>query len=143
MSRELHNAQRREHVVGDSSDPHANVCSCKETTPRRAYGKFPVGEPRNTARHVLRDRYRAGVRRRGAGEAREVEPVTGRRTLRWRAEEDLVFEAAAETLHRPGCERLAGVQDAEAVPAGTVLERVTAPRMCACRPDVTLMLGPG
>ena len=70
-----------------------------------------MGEPRDAGRFVLRDRDRAGGRRRGApgagqaaGEDREL--LTGLAPLRWLAEEDLVYELATETLHRPDCRRL-------------------------------------
>lgn len=61
--------------------------------------------------------------------------------LRWVAEEDLVFDPAMRTPHRPGC-RLASELHAggQAIAAGAP-ELVWAPRLCHCGPDLTLALG--
>lgn len=61
--------------------------------------------------------------------------------LRWVAEEDLLYERASNTLHRPGCRRLGGGEGSVVVAAGEALWLVWAPVMCDCRPDVTLALG--
>jgi hypothetical protein len=61
--------------------------------------------------------------------------------LRWIAEEELVYDVATNTMHRPGCDRLAASQGLTSVAAGGSLELVWAPRLCGCRPDVTLALG--
>lgn len=62
--------------------------------------------------------------------------------LRWVVEEDLVYHPATRTLHRPGCALARELQaTAQAVPAGAALELVWAPRMCECRPDVTVAHG--
>lgn len=60
--------------------------------------------------------------------------------LRWVAEHELLYEAEANTVHRPGCARIAAV-DPTRVPAGSSLRLVWAPQVCACRPDMTLALG--
>lgn len=65
---------------------------------------------------------------------------TGLPPLRWRADEDLVYDSATETLHRSGCQRLLSPDTARLLPSGAVLERMTAPRFCECRPDVTTTL---
>jgi len=55
--------------------------------------------------------------------------------LRWVAEEQLVYDSATRTLHRPGCPLARELQaTAQAVAAGAALELVWAPRMCECRP---------
>jgi hypothetical protein len=77
-------------------------------------------------------------RRPGGGEDRDL--LTGLTPLRWLADEDLVYEPATETLHRAGCRRLVSPETARALAAGTALERMTAPRFCECRPDVTTTL---
>jgi hypothetical protein len=61
--------------------------------------------------------------------------------LHWVAEEDLVYDAAANTLHRPGCPQARTVSSPRAVPAHAALQLVWAPTLCDCRPDVTLALG--
>ena len=62
--------------------------------------------------------------------------------LRWVAEENLVYDPATRTLHRRGCPLARELQaTAQALAAGAALELVWAPRMCECRPDVTLALG--
>jgi hypothetical protein len=104
-----------------------------------------VEEPRDPGRYVLRDRYRAGGRRRGAPSADDAarnarEPVSGLVPLHWRAEEDLIYEAGTETLHRPGCPRIVSPETVRPLPTGAALARVMAPRICECRPDVTTML---
>ena len=58
--------------------------------------------------------------------------------LRWVAEEELVYDAATNTLHRPGCAQAVAIPTTTSVPAGASLELVWAPRVCECRPDVTL-----
>lgn len=101
-------------------------------------------ERRDPGRYVLRNRYRAGGPRRGGADQAAGEdsgPPTGLRALRWLAEEDLVYEPETETLHRPDCRRLVSPETAQALPAGSALDRVNAPRICECRPDVTLQLG--
>ncbi|MGH2910133.1 MAG: hypothetical protein ACRDK8_12650 [Solirubrobacteraceae bacterium] len=102
-----------------------------------------MGERRDPGRYVLRNRYRAGGPRRGAESAAEEDSVapTGLRALRWLAEEDVVYEPETETLHRPDCQRLLSPEAAQALSAGSALDRVNAPRICECRPDVTLQLG--
>jgi hypothetical protein len=61
--------------------------------------------------------------------------------LRWIAGEDLVYDAASRTLHRPACPRLRAATLVTSVPAGSALELIWAPTICACGPDVTLSLG--
>jgi len=61
--------------------------------------------------------------------------------LRWVAEEDLVYDPRANTPHRPGCPSIAGIEVPTSVPMRSALELVWAPRLCGCRPDVTLALG--
>lgn len=59
--------------------------------------------------------------------------------LRWVAQEDLIYDPATRTLHRLGC-RLAGETHRTGQPlaAWTALELIWAPRICECRPHVTL-----
>jgi hypothetical protein len=60
--------------------------------------------------------------------------------LRWVAEEPLVYDQAANELHRPACTRAAG--GCLALARGDALDLVWAPVVCAaCEPDVTLGLG--
>jgi hypothetical protein len=54
--------------------------------------------------------------------------------LRWIAEEDLVYDGAANTLHRPGCAQLAAASTCTNLSGGCALELVWAPRLCECRP---------
>ena len=61
--------------------------------------------------------------------------------LRWIAEEDLVYDAASHTLHRPECPHIGAAAGVVAVPACSPLELIWAPRICDCGPDVTLGLG--
>jgi hypothetical protein len=61
--------------------------------------------------------------------------------LRWVAEEDLVYDSDANTLHRPGCRLLPARYATTSLPARSALELVWAPVMCQCSPDVTLALG--
>ena len=61
--------------------------------------------------------------------------------LRWVAEEDLIYEPASNTLHRPVCQHIDGREAAITIPAHSSLQLVWAPTMCDCRPDVTLALG--
>jgi hypothetical protein len=61
--------------------------------------------------------------------------------LRWIAQEDLVYDQAALTLHRSSCPRLCDVANPTRIPAGSALEVVWAPGLCSCGPDVTLGLG--
>jgi hypothetical protein len=42
--------------------------------------------------------------------------------LRWIAEEDLIYDAASRTLHRPACPRLRGATLVTGVPARSALE---------------------
>jgi hypothetical protein len=74
---------------------------------------------------------------------RQLDPRTTYtlRPLRWVAEEDLIFDPESRTLHRPGCPLAHRTQGTSSLPAGAALELVWAPRMCDCRPDVTLALG--
>jgi hypothetical protein len=74
----------------------------------------------------------------------------GLRALRWQAEEDLIFDELGRSFHRAACPELliANELDAESstcrrlVPAGTSVELVSAPLICArCRPEVVLALG--
>lgn len=60
--------------------------------------------------------------------------------LRWIAQEELVYDVAANTLHRADCPRrnTAGLE--RQLSAGSALELVWAPRMCECGPNVTLAL---
>jgi hypothetical protein len=60
--------------------------------------------------------------------------------LNWIAEQDLAYDPATNTLHRPGFAELAGAGTVIALPAGSALALVWAPRLCVCRPDVTLAL---
>jgi hypothetical protein len=62
------------------------------------------------------------------------------RPLRWVAQEDLIYDSDSRILHRPSCPRAPGTQGSR-LPAGSALELVWAPRICACGPDVTLALG--
>jgi hypothetical protein len=61
--------------------------------------------------------------------------------LRWVAEEDLIYDASSRTLHRSACPRLHDPTLLTSVPAGSALELVWAPTICACGPDVTVGLG--
>ncbi|MGO9957773.1 MAG: hypothetical protein ACLP50_17675 [Solirubrobacteraceae bacterium] len=61
--------------------------------------------------------------------------------LRWIAQEELVYDQAARTLHRSSCPRLRDVTNPTRIPTGTALELVWAPEFCTCGPDVTLGLG--
>ena len=63
--------------------------------------------------------------------------------LRWVAGEDLLYEPAANTLHRPGWRQLSNPDASTTLPAGASLSLVWAPIFCECRPDVTLALGGG
>ena len=63
--------------------------------------------------------------------------------LRWEAGEDLLYEPATNTLHRPGCRQLSNPDASTTLPAGASLSLVWAPIFCECRPDVTLALGGG
>ena len=60
--------------------------------------------------------------------------------LRWVAEEDLIYDSATNTLHRPGCPHASTVTSPRPVPAHGALQLVWAPTLCDCRPDVTLAL---
>lgn len=55
-------------------------------------------------------------------------------------EENLVYAAAANTLHRPGCPKANTIRSPVAIPAHTALQLVWAPTLCDCRPDVMLAL---
>jgi len=74
---------------------------------------------------------------------RQLDPRTAcsLRPLRWVAEENLIYDPNSRTLHRPSCPLARRTQGAASLPAGSALELVWAPRMCDCRPDVTLALG--
>jgi hypothetical protein len=61
--------------------------------------------------------------------------------LRWVAEEDLVYDLDANTLHRPGCRLLPAGRATSRLPARSALTLIWAPVVCQCRPDVTLALG--
>ena len=63
--------------------------------------------------------------------------------LRWVAEEDLLYEPATNTLHRPGCRQLSDPDASTTLPAGSSLSLVWAPVICDCRPDITLALSGG
>lgn len=58
--------------------------------------------------------------------------------LRWVAQEPLVYDEEARTIHRPFCHQARG----DSLKAGDVIEAVWAPRICSeCRPDVLMKLG--
>jgi hypothetical protein len=59
--------------------------------------------------------------------------------LRWVAEERLLYDRAANELHRWSCRRAPAIS--EELERGDALSLVWAPRMCRWRPDVTLGLG--
>ena len=60
--------------------------------------------------------------------------------LSWVAEQDLIYDPATNTLHRPDCRHVATIAAPRPLPAHAALELVWAPIICACRPDVTLSL---
>lgn len=60
--------------------------------------------------------------------------------LRWVAEENLIYDSATNTLHRPGCPHAGTVTSPRPVPAHGALQLVWAPTLCDCQPDVTLAL---
>jgi len=60
--------------------------------------------------------------------------------LRWVAEEDLIYDSATNTLHRPDCPRASAVVSPRPVSAYGALQLVWAPTICACGPDVTAAL---
>ena len=60
--------------------------------------------------------------------------------LRWVAEEDLIYDSATNTLHRPGCPHASTVTSPRPVPAHGALQLVWAPTLCDCQPDVTIAL---
>ena len=76
---------------------------------------------------------------------RDGNPTPTRRStlppLRWVAEEDLVYDAASHTLHRPECPRIGEAAGMVGVPARSALELIWAPHICECGPDVTLGVG--
>lgn len=61
--------------------------------------------------------------------------------LNWVAEEDLIYDTATNTLHRPDCRHASTVASARPVSAHAALQLVWAPTLCDCQPDVTLALG--
>jgi hypothetical protein len=69
---------------------------------------------------------------------RPMSLIMSLRPLRWIAEERLLYDCAANELHRPSCPRAPAIR--EELAPGDALELVWAPRMCRCRPDVTLAL---
>ena len=60
--------------------------------------------------------------------------------LRWVAEENLIYDSATNTLHRPGCPHASTVTSPRPVSAHGALQLVWAPTLCDCQPDVTLAL---
>jgi hypothetical protein len=56
---------------------------------------------------------------------------------------DLIYDASSRTLHRSACPRLDDLTLLTSVPAGSALELVWAPTICACGPDVTVTVGLG
>ena len=60
----------------------------------------------------------------------------------WRLSHVTVEVPATNTLHRPGCARLADAAELIEHPAGAKLGRDTAPHECwQCRPALELVLG--
>jgi hypothetical protein len=83
----------------------------------------------------------AQMMRRASSCADDHSPSSTLPPLRWIAEEDLIYDASSRTLHRSACPRLHDLTLLTSVPAGSALELVWAPTICACGPDVTVGLG--
>jgi hypothetical protein len=81
------------------------------------------------------------VPERGRDGERIATPDSALPPLRWIAEEDLVYDAASNTLHRPRRPRIRDATRVIGVPARSALELIWAPHICECGPDVTLGLG--
>jgi hypothetical protein len=81
------------------------------------------------------------VRHRGASvRARARRRTVSAAALRWIAGEPLVYDQAANELHRPACPRAPA--DSVELKPGDALKLVRAPTICPdCRPDVTTGLG--
>ena len=60
--------------------------------------------------------------------------------LRWVAEEDLIYDSATNTLHRPDCRHASTVASPRPGSAHAALQLVWAPTLSDCQPDVTLAL---